>query len=67
MYTQIITIFGSSCFIVFSFRDLGSGRGGTIPIKGDLPAIPSTEPWDGKDGEVIKLTCLKDGRLMCSY
>ena len=42
-------------FFVFSFRDLGSGRGGTIPIKGELPAIPSTEPWDGKDGEVIKL------------
>lgn len=33
-------------------RDLGSGRGGTVPIKGDLPAIPSTEPWDGKDGEL---------------
>ena len=34
-------------------RDLGSGRGGTVSIRNSkLPDVPTTEPWDGKDGEV---------------
>lgn len=34
-------------------RDLSYGRGTTAPVKGAaLPEIQSTEPWDGKDGEL---------------
>ncbi|KAM3958997.1 protein disulfide-isomerase A6 homolog [Aphomia sociella] len=34
-------------------RDLSFGRGQTAPVKGaEMPKISSTEPWDGKDGEL---------------
>ena len=33
-------------------RELVGGRGKTIPMKKDLPAVVPTEPWDGKDGQV---------------
>ncbi|GLV37609.1 calcium-binding protein 1 [Carabus blaptoides fortunei] len=34
-------------------RDISYGRGNTAPIKGaDIPNIVTTEPWDGKDGEL---------------
>lgn len=34
-------------------RDLSYGRGTTAPVKGAaLPEIKTTEPWDGKDGEL---------------
>lgn len=36
-----------------SFRDLSFGRGNTAPVKGaEIPKIVSTDPWDGKDGEL---------------
>jgi protein disulfide-isomerase A6 len=35
-------------------RDLSYGRGGTAPLKTkELPKIQKTEPWDGKDAELI--------------
>ncbi|XP_045446332.1 protein disulfide-isomerase A6 homolog [Melitaea cinxia] len=34
-------------------RDLSFGRGQTAPVKGaEMPKIITTEPWDGKDGEL---------------
>ncbi|KAL5493511.1 hypothetical protein EMCRGX_G014702 [Ephydatia muelleri] len=33
-------------------RELVGGRGKTIPMKKDLPAVVPTEPWDGKDGQL---------------
>ncbi|XP_045538503.1 protein disulfide-isomerase A6 homolog [Papilio machaon] len=34
-------------------RDLSFGRGQTAPVKGaEMPKISTTEPWDGKDGEL---------------
>ncbi|CAG4986404.1 unnamed protein product [Parnassius apollo] len=34
-------------------RDLSFGRGQTAPVKGaEMPKIVTTEPWDGKDGEL---------------
>ena len=33
-------------------RELVGGRGRTTPLKGDIPPIADTEPWDGKDGQV---------------
>ncbi|XP_050343804.1 protein disulfide-isomerase A6 homolog [Nymphalis io] len=34
-------------------RDLSFGRGQTAPVKGaEMPKILTTEPWDGKDGEL---------------
>ncbi|XP_050524389.1 protein disulfide-isomerase A6 homolog [Daktulosphaira vitifoliae] len=34
-------------------RDLSYGRGRTAPVRGaELPKINTTEPWDGKDGEL---------------
>ncbi|XP_045778392.1 protein disulfide-isomerase A6 homolog [Maniola jurtina] len=34
-------------------RDLSFGRGQTAPVKGaEMPIIQTTEPWDGKDGEL---------------
>ncbi|XP_038207648.1 protein disulfide-isomerase A6 homolog [Zerene cesonia] len=34
-------------------RDLSFGRGQTAPVRGaEMPKIVSTEPWDGKDGEL---------------
>ncbi|CAG9117976.1 unnamed protein product [Plutella xylostella] len=34
-------------------RDLSFGRGQTAPVRGAaLPAAATTEPWDGKDGEL---------------
>ncbi|CAH2049985.1 unnamed protein product, partial [Iphiclides podalirius] len=34
-------------------RDLSFGRGQTAPVKGaEMPKITTTEPWDGKDGEL---------------
>ncbi|XP_011505126.1 PREDICTED: probable protein disulfide-isomerase A6 [Ceratosolen solmsi marchali] len=35
-------------------RDLSYGRGGTAPLRTkELPKIYTTEPWDGKDAELI--------------
>lgn len=35
-------------------RDLSMGRGSTSSIpNGKLPSVVKTEPWDGKDGELI--------------
>lgn len=37
----------------FYHSDLSYGRGTTAPVKGAaLPEIQTTEPWDGKDGEL---------------
>lgn len=37
----------------FFYRDLSFGRGQTAPVKGaEMPKIITTEPWDGKDGEL---------------
>ncbi|VVD02520.1 protein disulfide-isomerase A6 homolog [Leptidea sinapis] len=34
-------------------RDLSFGRGQTAPVRGaEMPKISTTEPWDGKDGEL---------------
>ncbi|XP_047530787.1 protein disulfide-isomerase A6 homolog [Vanessa atalanta] len=34
-------------------RDLSFGRGQTAPVKGaEMPKILTTDPWDGKDGEL---------------
>lgn len=34
-------------------RDLSFGRGQTAPVRGaEMPKIVTTEPWDGKDGEL---------------
>ena len=34
-------------------RDVAGGRGRTTKMRGEtLPPVKSTEPWDGKDGEV---------------
>ncbi|KAI8438085.1 hypothetical protein MSG28_010727 [Choristoneura fumiferana] len=34
-------------------RDLSFGRGQTAPVRGaEMPKIETTEPWDGKDGEL---------------
>uniref|UniRef100_A0A1B6M5T9 Protein disulfide-isomerase A6 homolog n=2 Tax=Graphocephala atropunctata TaxID=36148 RepID=A0A1B6M5T9_9HEMI len=34
-------------------RDLSFGRGNTAPVKGaSFPQISTTDPWDGKDGEL---------------
>ena len=34
-------------------RDLSFGRGQTAPVKGaEMPKVSTTEPWDGKDGEL---------------
>ncbi|XP_026497070.2 protein disulfide-isomerase A6 homolog [Vanessa tameamea] len=34
-------------------RDLSFGRGQTAPVKGaEMPNILTTDPWDGKDGEL---------------
>lgn len=34
-------------------RDLSFGRGQTAPVRGaKMPTISTTEPWDGKDGEL---------------
>lgn len=39
--------------INFFYRDLSFGRGQTAPVKGaEMPEIITTEPWDGKDGEL---------------
>ncbi len=39
--------------IRFLYRDLGSSRSGIVKLRNDkLPAVASTDPWDGKDGEV---------------
>lgn len=41
------------CF--YNYRDLSYGKGAPIPLKDTKIAnIEKTEPWDGKDGEVIK-------------
>ena len=38
------------CFLC---RDIGSSRSGIVKLRNDkLPAIPTADPWDGKDGEV---------------
>ncbi|KAL5018533.1 hypothetical protein ScPMuIL_004255 [Solemya velum] len=35
-------------------RDLSYGRGSTAPLKNaKLPPIQTTDPWDGKDGELV--------------
>lgn len=34
-------------------KEAGRGGKGNLPL-GDTPAIVKTEPWDGKDGEVIE-------------
>ena len=34
-------------------RDAGRGGKGNLPLEG-APKIVKTEPWDGKDGEVIE-------------
>ncbi|XP_013188709.1 protein disulfide-isomerase A6 homolog [Amyelois transitella] len=34
-------------------RDLSFGRGQTAPVRGaEMPKITTTDPWDGKDGEL---------------
>ncbi|XP_041975456.1 protein disulfide-isomerase A6 homolog [Aricia agestis] len=34
-------------------RDLSFGRGQTAPVRGaEMPKISTTDPWDGKDGEL---------------
>ncbi|XP_075992575.1 protein disulfide-isomerase A6 homolog CaBP1 [Anticarsia gemmatalis] len=34
-------------------RDLSFGRGQTAPVRGaEMPKVVSTDPWDGKDGEL---------------
>ncbi|KAG6465026.1 hypothetical protein O3G_MSEX014886 [Manduca sexta] len=34
-------------------RDLSFGRGQTAPVRGaEMPKVASTDPWDGKDGEL---------------
>lgn len=36
-----------------SSRDLSFGRGQTAPVRGaEMPTVSSTDPWDGKDGEL---------------
>ncbi|XP_057441708.1 protein disulfide isomerase-like 2-3 [Lotus japonicus] len=39
--------------IIEFVKEAGRGGKGNLPL-GDTPAIVKTEPWDGKDGEVIE-------------
>ena len=40
------------------YRDLVGMRSPIVTLRGGkLPAIPTTEPWDGKDGQVSTLHC----------
>ena len=41
-------------------RDLVGGRG-AVPMKQEPPEIATTDPWDGKDGEVSGWLCLDTG------
>ena len=36
-------------------RELVGGRGKTIPMKKDLPAVVPTEPWDGKVARYVRV------------
>ena len=48
-------------------RDLMYGRGSSSPIRGaKLPTIQKTEPWDGKDGEVLLLQSMSNSSLIGS-
>ena len=45
-------------FYLFTFfrefvKEAGRGGKGNLPIEG-TPTIVKTEPWDGKDGEIIE-------------
>ena len=37
-------------------RELAVGRGSTAPLKNAaLPSVLTTDPWDGKDGQVCMI------------
>lgn len=49
----ILTLNFLVCTSFSYYRDLSFGRGQTAPVKGaEMPKAVTTEPWDGKDGEL---------------
>ncbi len=51
MYSVLRGAFSEDGIVEF-VRELVGGRGRTIALRGDVPPIADTEPWDGKDGQV---------------
>ena len=52
VYSTLRGAFGMDGISEF-IRDLVGGRG-AVSMKQQLPEIITTEPWDGKDGEVCR-------------
>jgi protein disulfide-isomerase A6 len=45
---------GKNCSLCSEFvKEAGRGGKGNLPLNG-VPTVVKTEPWDGKDGEIIE-------------
>ena len=51
-YVVMRSSFGEKQITTF-LHGVTSGRQPTIKLRGELPTVVTTEPWDGKDGELV--------------